>query len=194
MLGWVAGNPASDSGEYQVKQAFNGPSLPDMREKTDHSRHRGRRLKGAVFSVVLVVLLGACAESEGGITLVADVTASGSEEPLGYALAGDDVTGIGPTLTVKVGEPVTLTLENHDELEPHNFAIVPKVDDIRRAAALGTLEDEVLWESSIEDVGSGENMTVTFTPDAPGSYYYVCTITGHAAAGMMGELIVVEGE
>jgi plastocyanin len=139
-----------------------------------------------------IVLLGACAGSDGDISLVADATPADSEDKLGYAFAGDEVMGRGPTLTVTAGEEVTLNLENHDTLESHNFAVVPQLDDIPTLVALGLLDEEILWEASIDDLSEGESGSVTFTPDTPGSYYYICTLPGHANAGMMGELIVVD--
>lgn len=163
-----------------------------LRARLNLATVRGPSLSRLGLFAVLIVLLGACSGSDGDITIVADVTGNDSGDPLGFALDGEDVTGVGPTLTVRAGEEVTLTLENHDELQPHNFAIVPKLEDPVKAAALGNLEEEILWDSSIERVRQGESSSVTFTPDAPGSYYYVCTLTGHLGAGMMGELVVVD--
>ena len=37
---------------------------------------------------------------------------------------------------------------------------------------------------------AGESGSVTFTAGAPGSYYYICTIPGHALQGMQGNFIV----
>lgn len=146
----------------------------------------------ALFGV-LIVLLGACSGSDGELSLVADVTEPDSEQKLGFAFAGQEVTGGGPTLTVQAGEEVTVTLENNDTLGPHDLAVVPHLDDIPTMAALGGLEEEVLWGASIDSLSDGESSSVTFTPDTPGSYYYVCTLAGHAAAGMMGEFVVVDG-
>lgn len=147
--------------------------------------------QAALFGV-LIILLGACSGSEGELSLVANTTPTDSEQKLGYALAGQEVTGGGPTLTVQTGEEVTVTLENNHGLESHDFAVVPHLDDIPTLAALGGLEEEVLWGASIDSLSDGESGSVTFTPDTPGSYYYVCTLPGHAAAGMMGEFVVVD--
>lgn len=197
MPGWSPAQPQTEEGKWAMRKAIRLAPKARTRHPSKPAATRGPTLYRVALTAASLVLLGACSGSggsEGDITLVADVTETGSQDPLGYALAGDEVTGVGPTLTVQVGEPVTLMLENHDELEPHNFAVVPKLDDIRKAAALGNLGGEILWESSIDDLDEGESGSVTFTPDAVGEYYYVCTRPGHVGAGMMGELIVVEGE
>lgn len=155
-------------------------------------RGQGFGLCRAALIGVLVVAVGACVGTDGEISLIADVTTGNSEARLGFARAGEEVTGNGPTLAVPAGEEVTVTVENNDSLGPHNFAIVPELDDIAKAAALGSLDEEILWDSSIVDLSSGDTESVTFTPGAPGDYYYVCTLPGHAAAGMMGEFVVTE--
>lgn len=156
------------------------------------SSHRFSLYRAALLAV-LIGLLGACSGSDGELSLVADVTENDSEDKLGYAFAGEEVTGGGPTLTVQNGEEVTLTLENNHGLDSHNLAVVPQLDDIPTLAALGGLEEEVLWGAAIDNLSEGERGSVTFTPDRPGRYYYVCTLPGHAAAGMMGELVVADG-
>ena len=36
----------------------------------------------------------------------------------------------------------------------------------------------------------GESGSVTFTAGVPGTYYYICTVPGHALQGMQGSFIV----
>ena len=36
----------------------------------------------------------------------------------------------------------------------------------------------------------GQEGSVTFTAGAPGTYYYICTVPGHALQGMQGSFIV----
>jgi nitrite reductase (NO-forming) len=33
---------------------------------------------------------------------------------------------------------------------------------------------------------------VTFTPDKPGTYYYICSVPGHVERGMWGRFVVEE--
>jgi plastocyanin len=75
------------------------------------------------------------------------------------------------TIEVTAGQPVKLTLEN-DGAAPHNWQAefgrekIPVIAQPRQAA--GT----------------------SFTPRSPGTYRALCTIPGHAEAGVVGALIV----
>jgi uncharacterized cupredoxin-like copper-binding protein len=75
------------------------------------------------------------------------------------------------TITVKIGQPVTIRLENDDTME-HAFA----VND------LDVLSDLVEPRQVTE---------VTFTPQQVGSFQFVCPFPGHAQYGMVGMLEVV---
>ena len=54
--------------------------------------------------------------------------------------------------------------------------------------------NNVLWGSEIAaataPLKAGESGTTTFTAGAPGAYYYICTVPGHASLGMQGSFIV----
>jgi uncharacterized cupredoxin-like copper-binding protein len=69
--------------------------------------------------------------------------------------------------SVPVGT-VVFTITN-DGGSAHNFAIGNKVSDL---------------------IGGGQTTTLTVTFTKPGSYTYLCTVPGHAAAGMQGVLTV----
>ncbi len=73
------------------------------------------------------------------------------------------------TVEVPTGKPVNLTLVN-DGSTVHNLTI----------PALGV---------SVV-AGPGQRATVGFVAPAPGTYQIVCTIPGHAEAGMTGTLVV----
>ncbi|MFQ5968440.1 MAG: plastocyanin/azurin family copper-binding protein [Acidimicrobiia bacterium] len=110
-----------------------------------------------------------------------------SESSAGYAHEGEEITAPGPTVRVGVGDRVTITFENEhyvDERaypEPHNFVVVADKDDYFA---------EPLWESRTLAISPGESDSVTFTPDAPGTYYYICSLGNHRARGMWGQFIV----
>jgi nitrite reductase (NO-forming) len=149
-----------------------------------------------ILGTVVGIVVASCTSSGGSeFTLVAS---EAIDEPhaYGFALNGDDVTAMAPTLTVKAGQTLTVTLENaHGQYDPtggdsHDFAVIPILDDVPTLAATGRLADEVLWDSAIPKLFTGESGEVTFTPDEPGRYVYVCTIPGHADSGMIGEFIV----
>lgn len=159
---------------------------------------RYRRVLGSLLGFLL--LLAACGGEQAGgdVILVAGEPEEGYEDPengvsyapsrsLGFGFAGEDVSAPGPSLRVKAGEPVTITLQNDHFTDGglsralHNFVVVA-ADDLDA--------DEPLWGSKIMDIEAGEEDSVTFTPDTPGTYYFVCSIPGHRLRGMFGEFIV----
>jgi uncharacterized cupredoxin-like copper-binding protein len=75
-------------------------------------------------------------------------------------------------IAVKAGQPVQLTLVNSSAAE-HNF----------------TLTRGVAQPVTIETQGRGSR-TGTFTIDTPGTYEFICSVPGHALAGMRGTLTV----
>jgi FtsP/CotA-like multicopper oxidase with cupredoxin domain len=149
-----------------------------------------------ILGAAVGIVVASCASSDSSeFTLVASGAIEDPYGMVGFALDGDDVTAMAPTLTVKAGEPLTVTLENaHGQYAPtgdsHDFAVIPILDDIPTLAATGALADEVLWDSAIPKLFTGESGEVTFTPDEPGRYVYVCTLPSHAARGMIGDFIV----
>jgi nitrite reductase (NO-forming) len=150
---------------------------------------------GVLFvGALAVAACGGSDESGGEIDLIGGEQVD-VDETGGFAFAGEQVTGDAPTITVQAGEEVTVNFENvgnksPNQLVTHDFAVVPQLEDIPTLAATGALDDEVLWGASTGKVQVGETATVTFVPEEPGAYYYVCTIPGHASRGMMGEFIV----
>ena len=74
------------------------------------------------------------------------------------------------TITAKVGETLTVTLENDGSLE-HSLII-----------------DEL--NVKIEHVQPGQKGSATFTLASPGTYTYYCDIPGHRQAHMEGTLTV----
>lgn len=109
----------------------------------------------------------------------------------GYALEGGEITSDpGPTIRVKVGEPVRITFDNvhfHGESIEHDFAIVADKHTFT------PLTPDALWGARTDVIHPDDAAdTVTFTPDAPGTYYYVCSVPGHVERGMWGRFIVEE--
>ena len=76
-------------------------------------------------------------------------------------------------VTLKAGQPATLTLVNSGKVE-HNLKLDPAVTDTPFPEALKP----------------GERATVSFVPKATGAFQYACTIPGHAPAGMTGTVTV----
>jgi uncharacterized cupredoxin-like copper-binding protein len=75
-----------------------------------------------------------------------------------------------PTLTAKVGDKVTVNLQNKGTLD-HSFVI-----------------DEL--GVKLETVKPGTTQPVTFTPTTAGTYTFYCDVPGHKAAGMTGTFTV----
>ncbi len=140
---------------------------------------------------IAMFLLAGCGEPAEFVVIGGAVIAyEDPDKRAGYALEGEDITSPGPSITVRVGEPVTITFKNvHDFPEPHDFTIVAEMDNL---ALLSKLLVDPLWGAETEGLPSGEQQTITFTPDTPGSYFYICTNSDHARLGMWGSFIVEE--
>ena len=97
------------------------------------------------------------------------------------ALPGEE--GHNPEFKVKSGDEVTFSVKNNGK-SFHAFGIVTDPEDV----------SSVLWNSAIAAASNplkpGQDGNVTFIAGAPGTYYYVCTVPGHALQGMKGSFIV----
>ncbi len=186
----------------------NAPRTMRGTEKAQGPRFGPGRL-GLVALITGILVIGGCAtdESTAGITLVASETLSKADpdEELGFALDGDDVTLDAPTLTVQTGREVILTLENragqYSKIRgSHDFAVVPPLDDVYTDIDMFTdiatrkINDKVLWGARTVEIFTDDSATITFMPDAPGTYQYICTIPGHAQLGMRGTFVVENPE
>jgi nitrite reductase (NO-forming) len=97
------------------------------------------------------------------------------------ALPGEE--GNNPEFKVKSGDEVTFSVKNNGK-SFHAFGIVSDPENV----------NSVLWNSAIAAASNplkpGQDGNVTFIAGAPGTYYYVCTVPGHALQGMKGSFIV----
>ena len=97
------------------------------------------------------------------------------------ALPGED--GHNPEIRVNSGDEVTITANNIGK-SFHAFGVVTNPEDF----------NSTIWDSEIAAMSNplkpGEGGTTTFTAGAPGTYYYICTVPGHALQGMQGSFIV----
>lgn len=159
---------------------------------------RSRKVVAALVAIVLVSGLGGCSNSgeadDRELVLVAGQPSEGFgrrsvDDSVGFGFEGEEITAPGPTISVKAGEPVTITLKNdhyRNDIpfnQPHDFAVVADETDF---------VPEPLWNSQTEEIVTGESTSVTFVPDTPGTYSFVCTVGGHRSAGMFGDFIVEE--
>ena len=97
------------------------------------------------------------------------------------ALPGEE--GHNPEIRVNSGDSVTISSTNLGK-SFHAFGVVANPEDF----------GNILWGSEIASMSSplkaNEGGEVTFTAGAPGTYYYICTVPGHALQGMQGSFIV----
>ena len=97
------------------------------------------------------------------------------------ALPGED--GHNPDVTVNSGDEVTVTSNNLGK-SFHAFGVVTNPEDF----------NSIVMDSAIaaatNPLKPGDGGSVTFTAGAPGTYYYICTVPGHALQGMQGNFII----
>lgn len=118
----------------------------------------------------------ALAQGSESVTPIADVTFSLRTEITGGQMvfignAGPIKDVVNPDLRVEEGAVVAITITNNDGAM-HDIA-VPE---------FGAQSDQL--------VGVGSATTIVFRANKSGTFEYVCTIPGHRAAGMLGNLIV----
>ena len=134
-----------------------------------------------IFTIVkIALLLAAC----GGVSQpVTEITLE----------AGDFVYNV-PSITVRAGEPVLLTIKNTGELE-HDF-VIEKINVETKVVQDGGSKEhhahglEANYDLHIS-TQVGQTSVIEFTAAEPGTYQFFCSVQGHREAGMLGELTVV---
>ena len=144
-----------------------------------------------VTFLLLSVFAGACGGSgvDREFSIIGGASKEDADLPGGFAFVGEDITGSGPTIRVQAGDQVTITFEHSGENGAHDFAIVTDKD---RFALVEPFLERVKWEAATSILLPGESERIAFTPDTPGTYYYICTVPGHVLGGMWGEFVVEE--
>jgi len=105
--------------------------------------------------------------------------------PVALSFEASDTFQYTPaSASVSAGDEVEVTLTNTGALE-HSWALVPNDVDVTTVT-----EADAISGADISSVAAGETGTVTFTAPEAGTYKFVCTVPGHAAAGMVGTLTV----
>jgi len=129
--------------------------------------------------------------------LIAALVPNTTPSRIGFAVEGDEPTSPGPTIRVRKGATVTLTLVNDTYLPdgrpfgvPHNLAVVA--------------DKEVVWTEQVPlwgahaggfgdpNISEGERSSVTFVPEDAGTFYYICANVDHVHRGMWGQFTVEE--
>ena len=145
----------------------------------------GHRMQGMVGEIV-VTEAGASGEAAPptGVThdFTLDFVESSDFRTLAFnALPGEE--GHNPDIRVNSGDEVPVSANNIGK-SFHAFGVVTNPDDF----------NSVVFDSEISSANNplkpGESGSVTFLAGAPGTYYYICTVPGHALQGMQGSFIV----
>jgi plastocyanin len=109
-----------------------------------------------------------------------------------------------PTITVRTGDTIVLTLQNAGSKNDHEFFVLTKVNFDKYMTSLNIGEnasepEPAFMNGSVEDVPTGESKTGTFVVGQPGTYVYACLdkmgtepVT-HANKGMYGTFQVESG-
>src|SRR5687767_9123461 len=135
--------------------------------------------KKMFFILVLTVLLTGCAG--------AGASQAGATE---LTVEATDFAYNPASITVPVGQPVTLTFKNTGKVE-HDFVVDKmNVTDVE-ASDSGAAMHHQMGDTPDYDLhffaGAGDTATLQFTALEPGTYEIFCTIEGHKAAGMIGK-------
>ena len=145
----------------------------------------GHRMQGMVGEIVVTGAgAPAAAAPPTGVShdITFDFVESSDFRTLAFnALPGEE--GSNPEVRVNSGDEVTITTNNAGK-SFHAFGVVSNPDDF----------NSVIFDSAIaaatNPLKPGESGEVTFLAGAPGTYYYICTVPGHALQGMQGSFIV----
>ena len=145
----------------------------------------GHRMQGMVGEIIVSgAAAPAAAAPPTGVShdISFDFVESSDFRTLAFnALPGEE--GSNPEVRVNSGDEVTVTTINAGK-SFHAFGVVSDPDDF----------NSVIFDSAIaaatNPLKPGESGSVTFLAGAPGTYYYICTVPGHALQGMKGSFIV----
>jgi uncharacterized cupredoxin-like copper-binding protein len=100
----------------------------------------------------------------------------------GFGNTSTTLTSPGPTLRFNLTDVVNITVVNVGSM-PHAFAIT----NAPKTGATVLFGAEIGASSYLEP---GKQGTVIFTPNNAGSFYYICTVPGHAEVGMYGSVVI----
>ena len=88
-----------------------------------------------------------------------------------------------PTITANVGDKIIFDIVN-DGKSFHAFGVTADTE------GFGNLYPGSEVASANAPLKPGESGTSEWIPTEPGTYYYICTVPGHALQGMQGSFIV----
>ena len=142
------------------------------------------RRMAAASMVALALTIAACGGGNG------DGDAGGAEpaeDAVIIVISAKNVKFVPDTVTVPAGKVVTITMKNLDKGTDHDF----EIEDLEATVIEGGSEQHGGGTQKVAvHTKPGGKGSITFRAEKAGTYKIVCTIDGHADAGMVGELIV----
>jgi uncharacterized cupredoxin-like copper-binding protein len=101
------------------------------------------------------------------------------------------------SITVAVGQPITITVKNTGNVE-HDFVVEKINATTEMIQDSGSGAHHAHGEEKNYDLhvsaGVGQTSVFELTVAEPGTYKVFCSVEGHEAAGMIGELIALSQE
>ena len=137
-------------------------------------------MKRLAILLLLLLALAACGNQTGGGV---------SQAMVGVTLNAGDFTFTPAQIEVAAGQTIKVTLENTGT-QDHDFTI-QAIPLSGKARGTGTAEGHMhsAAGSAVHvAIKAGATGSIEFTPTAGGVYEFDCTVPGHKAAGMVGQL------
>jgi len=128
-----------------------------------------------------------------GVALAACSGSSAPARPAEITVEAKEFAFSPAVIEVTAGQPVKLTFRNTGALE-HDFSVMefPMAGTSAATEPMGghdmgnmTAEPELHVAAM-----TGQTSALEFTPSQPGRYEFLCTVSGHKQAGMVGSLVV----
>lgn len=131
-----------------------------------------KRILVILTVAALVPVLAACSQAPATTSTIGSTSANQTAGGQQVTIKALDTLRFDPdTITVKAGQPVTVTLQNVGA-STHDF----------------TLKEGVSSQAQVV-VAGGQTGSTTFTINNPGTYTFFCSQPGHQQAGMVGKIV-----
>jgi uncharacterized cupredoxin-like copper-binding protein len=126
--------------------------------------------------------------------LLGAVVAGGCQQsgPQLVSLKASEFAFTPSRVTLKVGQPVQLTVQNGGVVD-HDLKTDLPLSNLTYQQADNSLDEqqENITNGVLDlDYGAGHTGQVTFVPTKAGTYTFSCDVAGHREAGMQGTFIV----
>jgi uncharacterized cupredoxin-like copper-binding protein len=137
-----------------------------------------RRTVAPLLAAILVEVVVASSCQQGG--------------PQPVTLKASEFAFTPGTVTLKVGQPVQLTIQNGGAVDHDLKADIPLTNLTYQQADNPVDEQQENSANGVLDIdyGAGHTGQVTFVPTQAGTYTFYCDVAGHREAGMQGTFIV----